>query len=379
VVADTVKDNRIARTLKIIAVIILLYTFLTSISLMGHAFKGFGQPFAETLIRTTSNPFIGFFVGLLATSVIQSSGTATSMIVAFVASGTLGVRCAIPIVIGANIGTTVTNTLVALTHFSRREEFKRALSCSTMHDFFNILTAIALLPIELSTHFLERTAGFIAARFCEFSGMTVESPLKVIVKPAVNAINSIFLDVLQFERIPAYVFMLIIAILILFFSLFYGMRIMRSLIIKRTEVVLNNVLGRNAAIVMFMGLLFTALVHSSSVTTALLVPIVASGILSMENAFPITLGANLGTTITAMLAALTGNVAAVTIALVHFLFNLTGIFIFYPLRIIRRIPLAMARGMGEIAYKKPLLAFTYVLAVFFVIPGLMIFISQLLK
>ena len=71
---------------------------------------------------------------------------------------------------------------------------------------------------------------------------------------------------------------------------------MRSLIIKRTETVLNNILGRNAVLVMLMGIIFTAFVHSSSVTTAIMVPIVASGIVSMENAFPITLGANLGTT-----------------------------------------------------------------------------------
>ncbi len=378
-VAKGVEDSRIIRTLKVIAVIFLLYTFLVSISLMSHAFKGFGREFAEALIRTTSNPFIGFFVGLLATSIIQSSGTTTSMIVAFVASGALSVRSAIPIVMGANIGTTVTNTLVALSHFSRREEFKRALSCSTMHDFFNILTAVILLPIELSTHFLERTAEFLATRFCEFAGMTVQNPLEVIIKPTVNAIDSVFINFMGLPVKLGSGFMLITALIILFLSLIYGMRIMRSLVMKRTEVVLNNILGRNAALVMLMGLIFTALVRSSSVTTAILVPIVASGILSMENAFPITLGANLGTTLTAIIASLTGNVAAVTIAFAHLLFNTTGILIIYPLKRIRRIPLAMAKKMGEIAYKKPLYAFMYVFTVFFVIPGLLIFISRMLK
>jgi sodium-dependent phosphate cotransporter len=346
---------------------------------MSHAFKGFGKEFAETLIKTTSNPFIGFFVGLLATSIVQSSGSVTSTIVAFVAAGVLSVRGAIPIVIGANIGTTVTNTLVALGHFTRREEFKRALSCSTMHDFFNILTAMILLPIELSTHFLERTAGFFAARFCEFTGMDIKNPLAVIIKPSIKAIDGVFSDFMQFPAKLASGCMLVIALIILFLSLVYGMKVMRSLIIKRTEAVLNNILGRNAVLVMLMGLLFTALVHSSSVTTAILVPIVASGILSMENAFPITLGANLGTTLTAILASLTGNIAAVTIAFAHLLFNLTGILIFYPLKITRKIPLIMAKKMGEIAYRKPLYAFMYVFTVFFVIPGLLIFISRLLR
>ena len=378
-VADSARDTRIIRNIKIIASILLLYTFLVSISLMSHAFKGFGREFAEMLIRTTSNPFIGFFVGLLATSIIQSSGTTTSMIVAFVASGVLSVRSAIPIVIGANIGTTVTNTLVALTHFSRREEFRRAMGCSTMHDFFNILTAAILLPIELSTHFLERTAGFLATRFCEFAGMTVHNPLDVIIKPAIRIIDRIFIDFMHLPVKLASGFMLITALIILFLSLIYGMRIMRSLVMRRTEVVLNNILGRNAALVMLMGVIFTAFVHSSSVTTAILVPIVASGILTMENAFPITLGANLGTTLTAIIASLTGNVAAVTIAFAHLLFNTTGILIIYPLKAIRRIPLAMARKMGEIACKKPFYAFMYVLTVFFIIPGFLIFISRMLK
>lgn len=378
-VQDAVKENRMTRVLKVLAIIILLYTFLLSISLMSHAFKGFGSGFAETLIRTTSNPFIGFFVGLLSTSLVQSSGTVTSTIVAFVASGALSVRCAIPIIMGANIGTTVTNTLVALGHFSRREEFKRALSCSTMHDFFNLLTAAILLPIELTTHYLERTAGFLAAGFCEFSGMSVTNPLAVIIKPSVKAIDGMFMGFMHLPAKIASIFILILALTILFFSLVYGMRVMRSLIIGRTEAVLNNILGRNAALVMVMGMLFTALVHSSSVTTSMLVPIVASGILSVENAFPITLGANLGTTFTAILASLTGNVAAVTIALAHFIFNLTGILIFYPLKALRKIPLTMARKMGDIAHRKPFYAFMYVFIVFFAIPGLLIFISHALR
>lgn len=378
-VAKGPEESRIIHTLKIISVILFLYTFLVSISLMSHAFKGFGSEFAEMLIRTTSNPFIGFFVGLLATSIVQSSGTTTSMIVAFVASGVLSVRGAIPIIMGANIGTTVTNTLVALSHFSRREEFKRALSCSTMHDFFNILTAVILLPIELSTHFLERTAEFFATRFCEFTGIAVENPLNVIIKPAVNAIDGFFINSMHFPVKLASGFMLVTALAILFFSLINGVKIMRSLVIRKTEMVFNKIVGRNAATVMLMGLIFTALVHSSSVTTCILVPIVASGILSIEDAFPITLGANLGTTLTAIIASLTGNVAAVTIAFVHLLFNTTGILIIYPLKRIRRIPLAMAKKMGEIGSKKPLLAFAYVLTVFFVIPGLLIFISRMLK
>ena len=245
-----------------------------------------------------------------------------------------------------------------------------------MHDFFNILTAAILLPLELTTHYLERTAGFLASKFYGFSGVHLQSPLKVILNPAIKLIDGFFLNTLNMPVKPASICMLVFALVVLFLALIYIVKIMRALVIKRTEAVLDNVLGSNAVFVMIMGMMFTAIIQSSSVTTSIMVPLVASGILSMESAFPVTLGANMGTTITAMLAALTGNVAAITIAFAHFMFNLTGILLIYPIKAIRNIPLRMARGMAEIAYKKRWVAFLYVVTAFFVIPGLVIFISR---
>ena len=120
----------------------MLYLFLVSIGLMGTAFKGFGKGFAENLIRTTSNPFVGLFVGILATSLVQSSSTTTSIVVGMVGSGVITVSSGVYIVMGANIGTTVTNTLVSLGHFTRRDEFRRAVGAATVHDFFNFIFQI---------------------------------------------------------------------------------------------------------------------------------------------------------------------------------------------------------------------------------------------
>ena len=83
------KNNKVKSFIKFLTVLGLLYIFLVSISLMGAAFKGFGKGFAENLIRTTSNPVVGLFIGLLVTSIIQSSSTTTSMVVGFVAGGVL--------------------------------------------------------------------------------------------------------------------------------------------------------------------------------------------------------------------------------------------------------------------------------------------------
>jgi sodium-dependent phosphate cotransporter len=150
--------NTLKTFVKVLLVVISLYFFLVSIGLMGKAFKGFGKDFAETLLQTTSNPFIALFVGILATSLVQSSSTTTSIVVGMVASGVITVGNAVPIIMGANIGTTVTNTLVSLGHITRREEFKRAVSGATVHDFFNLMCVAILFPLELATGFLQKFA-----------------------------------------------------------------------------------------------------------------------------------------------------------------------------------------------------------------------------
>lgn len=367
-----------SRALRIAKVLFFLYLFLVSISLMSHAFKGFGKGFAENLITTTSNPFVGLFIGILATSIIQSSSTTTSMVVAFVASGVLSVRCAIPIVMGANIGTTVTNTLVAMGHITRKEEFKRAFSGSTIHDFFNILTVIILFPIEMTTHYLERAGTYLSSVFFNVGGLKFTSPIKVIVKPAVRFVDSI-LEKLIPSSSPVIInaAILIVAFVILFLALFNIVKIMRSLVVKKADMMFNKIIGRSVLLSMFMGMLFTAIVQSSSITTSILVPLVAAGVLELEQSFPIVLGANVGTTVTAMLAALTGNIAGVTVAFVHLIFNITGILIIYPLKQLRRIPLRMARFMAEKCSKRRALAIVYVIGVFYLLPLLLILWSRI--
>ena len=191
--------------LKLSAVIALLYLFLDSIGLMGAAFKGFGKGFAEQLLNTTSNPFIGLFVGILATSIVQSSSTTTSILVGMVASGVLSVEGAIPIVFGANIGTTVTNCLVAIGHITRREEFKRAIAGATIHDFFNLICVAIMFPLELATGFLCKSATLLSEVFVNFGGFKYTSPIKSSVEPAVNAIKHFFVEQISVTQHAGYI------------------------------------------------------------------------------------------------------------------------------------------------------------------------------
>ncbi len=365
---------------KILAVIALVYLFLVSIGLMGVAFKGFGKDFAQNLIQTTANPFLGLFIGILATSLVQSSSTTTSITVGMVSSGVLTVGNAIPIIMGANIGTTVTNLIVSLAHISRREEFKRAISGAAVHDFFNVLAVCILLPLQIWTGFLEKAAVWMSRIFQGFGGLAFTSPLKAVTKPAVTWIEA-SLRKLSFLPIQfIYSVLLVLSIVLLFFSLCFIVKTMRTLVMDKAETVLNNIFGKSALIAIFAGFLFTSIVQSSSITTSLLVPLVAAGILTVETIFPITLGANLGTTTTTILASFaTGNLSAIVIAFVHFLFNLLGILIIYPFKFLRRIPILLAYGLGNLAYKKRRYAIIFVLFLFFIIPGILIFVSKLIK
>jgi len=369
---------------KILLIAFFLYLFLVSIGLMGKAFKGFGAGFAENLIRTTSNPFIGLFIGILATSIIQSSSTTTSIVVGMVGSGVLTVGNAVPIVMGANIGTTVTNTLVSLGHFTRRDEFRRAVSAATVHDFFNLICVAIMFPLELATGVLQKIATCMSSAFADFGGIKFTSPIKIVTQPAIDFVKHFLIDFSGLPNNVAYILMLVLSIMILFFCLFFIVKLMKALVVKKVEAVLDEVLRKNALIGIVGGMVFTAIIQSSSVTTSLLVPLVASGVITVETAFPITIGANIGTTGTAILAsfasaAATGNVSAIVIAFVHFLFNLTGAIFIYPIKIFRRIPISLAQSLGDLASRKRGYAIVYVLGLFFVVPTLLIIISKYLK
>ena len=336
--------------------------------MMGLAFKLFGKGFAEAMIARTANPFVGLLVGILATSLVQSSSTTTSMTVGLVAAGALTIDGAIPIIMGANIGTSVTNTLVSLGHVTRREEFRRAFAGATLHDFFNLLTVAILLPLELSFHVLRRWADALELVLEGSGGMKLFDPLKAVVRPTAEYLSGILGS--------SGALTLAAGVLLLFFALKFLVDLLKSLVSRRAEQILDRTLFRSALAAVGAGLVITVMVQSSSITTSVMVPLVGAGVVTLEQLFPFTLGANLGTTVTALLAALaTGSPAAVSVALAHLLFNLLGSLIIYPLPPLRAIPLAMARSLGRLGSRNRPAAIVYVVLVFFGLPLLLLFLS----
>ena len=352
-----------------VLVVALLYLFLTGVELLGGGFKNLGNDLVDGLFEGVSNPLGGFFVGLLATILVQSSSVSTSVIVGLVASGVVGVDEAVPMVMGANVGTTVTAVIVSLAHIRHAQEFRRAFAAATVHDFFNILAVIVFLPLELATGYLSSTAGWITEQVIGSSGAEFNSPLKAAVKMPAGWVKDL-LSGLGAGGNWMGGLMILIGLVFIFLALAYITRNMRLLVADRVEAAINRTLGAGSGLVaILLGAIITVSVQSSSITTSVLVPLAASGVLTLENIYPVTLGANVGTTVTALLAALaTGNPAAVTVAVVHTLFNLSGIALFYPIPALRRIPLRLAAGLADVAAERRSTAIVYALGMFVVIP-----------
>jgi sodium-dependent phosphate cotransporter len=272
--------------------------------------------------------------------------------------------------------------MVSLAHMGRREEFRRAFAVATCHDFFNFLAVAVLLPLELATGYLRQSATWLASLATGLGGVDYDSPIKGALKAAVDPIKAAIDAVVDSPRLAGILLILVSAGLI-FTALFLLVRTLRSAMQTRVEVIVSRVLGRTAVLAMLVGVIVTTMVQSSSITTSLLVPLAGAGILTLEHAFPVTIGANIGTTVTALLASLATTgvnaTAGVTIALVHLLFNLSGTALVYPVPAIRNIPLAAARGLANIATRSRQWAVVYVLLLFYGLPAAFAVVDRLLR
>ncbi|MCK4980913.1 MAG: Na/Pi symporter [Candidatus Delongbacteria bacterium] len=374
------QEENSSLVLRIIGMLFFLWLFLLSIKLLGGTFKHyFSDDTADLIKNATDNPLVSLFIGILATAIIQSSSSTTSIIVAFVGAGTLSLHNAIPMIMGANIGTSITGILVSFGQMRNKMEFNRSFSAAIVHDYFNWFAVLLFLPLEIMTGVLEKSAIFLTSIFMGTSGMTFKSPLDSVVKPIAKQIeyfvsnimgNQIIEDKVQYDGALLTV-MVILSLVLLFVALNYMSSIMKKVLIGKFERIIHKYVFNHAATALLFGILFTVSVQSSSITISVVVPLVGAGILSMEQIFPYAVGANIGTTITGILAALvTGSPAGISIALVHTLFNIFAAAIFIPLK---ALPIGAANWFASKAGKNKLWAIGYALIVFFIIPLLIIF------
>jgi sodium-dependent phosphate cotransporter len=270
-------------------------------------------------------------------------------------------------IMGANIGTTITSTIVSLGHIIDKKAFRKAFSVAILHDFFNILVTLILFPLEYYFRLLSSLSRWVTGHV--FGIASAPSTLiKLTVKPIADFVTSL--------TNQNGLLLLIISILLLFFTIRYITNLLKKLVIGESQKRMDKYVFNSPVASLLWGTGFTAAIHSSSTATSLIVPLVAADKLSIKKAFPFVMGANVGTTITALIASVSKSEAALSIALAHVLFNIIGVIIFFPIPVIRNIPVHLARYLGSLTVKNRLVGLVYIVLTFFLIPFILIYFSN---
>ena len=211
------------------------------------------------------------------------------------------------------------------------------------------------------TGILSRLASALSEAFANAGGLQLANPLKATTEPFVAQLSDLAGDqavVLLVSSVGLMVGMLVCIV-----------KILRSLMEARIKAVLDDYLFRNAVTAMLVGLVFTLQVQRSSVTTSLMIPLAATGALTLTQIFPYVIGANFGTTCTAILAAMaTGNPTAVTVAFAHLLFNIFGALCIWPWPKVRAVPVRLAEWLADKAMGSRLVPVAFILIVFVIVP-----------
>ncbi|KAM6939094.1 sodium-dependent phosphate transport protein 2B-like [Lycodopsis pacificus] len=432
----------------------LLYLFICSLDVLSSAFQLVGGKVAGDIFQDNvilSNPVAGLVIGVLVTVLVQSSSTSSSIVVSMVSSGLLDVQSAVPIIMGANIGTSVTNTIVAMMQAGDRNEFRRAFAGATVHDFFNWLSVLVLLPLEVATGVLYKLTHLIIESFNIQSGEDAPDLLNVITDPLTDSIVQLDKSVItaiatgdaaarnkslikvwckkevnttfwnatvenctagavcwdegnltwilrnsswtNYQEKCKHLFVngnlpdLAVGLILLALSLFtlctcliLIVKLLNSMLKGQVAVIIKKVLNTDfpfpfawatGYIAMLVGAGMTFIVQSSSVFTSAITPLVGIGVISLERAYPLTLGSNIGTTTTAILAAMASPGETLSeslqIALCHFFFNVMGILLWYPIPF-TRLPIRLARGLGNHTAEYRWFAGLYLILCFLVLP-----------
>uniref|UniRef100_A0A8C1HD97 Sodium-dependent phosphate transport protein 2A n=2 Tax=Cyprinus carpio TaxID=7962 RepID=A0A8C1HD97_CYPCA len=416
---------------KIPLLLLFLYMFICSLDILSSAFQLAGGKVAGDIFKDNavlSNPVAGLVVGILVTVLVQSSSTSTSIVVSLVSSGLLDVGSAIPIIMGSNIGTSVTNTIVALMQAGEREEFKRAFAGATVHDCFNWLSVLVLLPLEAITGVMRLMSGAVVESFNIVTGENGPELLKVITEPLTKRIiqldkavivgiatgqevlrNKSLIKVWCQTRIMVSdisvsgthlfvetglsdlavgLILLASSLLVLCTCLLLLVKFLNSLLQGQVAKAIQKIINADfpfpfgwltGYLAILVGAGMTFVVQSSSVFTSAITPLIGIGVISIERAYPLTLGSNIGTTTTAILAALASPgdklAAAFQVALCHFIFNVLGILLWYPVPL-SRLPIRMARFLGEQTAKYRWFAVLYLILCFLLLPSIVFALSM---
>ncbi|MEL6267863.1 MAG: Na/Pi symporter, partial [Pseudomonadota bacterium] len=205
--------------------------------------------------------------------------------------------------------------------------------------------------------------------------------IKPLVKPPVSAMKDLFQGIGASDMVMGIAF-IVLGIALIFVVITYIGKLLKVLMVGRAKAILHAAVGRGPVSGIASGTAITVLVQSSSTTTSLVVPLAGSGVFSLRQIYPFTLGANIGTCITALLAATAVSGAnaifALQIALVHFSYNVIGVLVIFGLPFTRNLPIYAAEWLAGLAMKNKLYVAAYIGLVFFILPIVLIGVSQMM-
>ncbi|KAF1795375.1 Sodium-dependent phosphate transporter NptA-like [Phytophthora cactorum] len=345
-----------------------LYFFMVAVKLIGDGFTLALGCDTKGAFDFADNPVAGLMIGTIATALLHSSGTVTSIVVALVGSGGMTIRQGVYVIMGANIGTCITCIMVAFGQVGDRARFQRAMAAATVHDMYNLWSVFVLFPLEVLFHPLEELSmPCRTLRLTELLVVDKDSIYEVATGDLVCDPGSSMGD----GSIGAIV--VVIGFCILVCSLLTLVKMLAKVFMGPTKRLISKLLNYNGYINILVGTMITFVVHSSTVVTSTLTPLAGLGVVSLEQVYPLVIGANLGTTGTALLAALvTGKSDSVAIALVHFWFNVFGILLFYPIPLTRKPILGWARSLAFSSAAWPMTAVLFLIVLFLVAPGILL-------
>lgn len=362
-----------------------VYVLMSAVYVIGGGFRAVTGPQAEALFNFASSPMVAVAVGIVATVLLHSSSTVTAIVVGLAAGGMPMSTC-IPVLIGANIGTTATASLVALAMLNNSGRFRRGFSVALIHALFNLFAAAVFLPLELLSGFMDRVTGSLASWMY---GSTGGIPAVVVggignivgdaVRPLARLIDAAATDVWPQGAGVIDIVVgagLILAVINLLAAL------LRFAMVGRAKAAVDWAIGRGPISGICSGILTTMMVQSSTTTTSVVVPLAGSGAFSLKQAYPYIIGANIGTTVTALIAALAftepPSQLALQAALVHVLFNVLGATVIYGVPVMRQLLAALALRLGEACAEAKPLAVVWLLSVYLLGPLLIIALSAVL-
>ncbi|WP_255310696.1 thymidylate synthase [Streptomyces viridosporus] len=371
-----------AKALGWCGVVGLIYLLICAVSIISRGFAGLGSDAAHTMFAFAAHPWVGLSVGVLGTVLIQSSTTTTAIAVTAVGSGALPIQGAIPVILGANVGTTVTTSLVALTFIGDRAEFRRALGASTVHDFYNWLALLIFFPIELIWHPLRHISGTLTDAL--YGTHWLPNPahfnfIRAATRPVEHGVTHATAHV---SSTLGPLFTIVIGAVLILVAVRYLGKLLKLLMVGRARGILIKAVGRNAYLAMASGMGATVVTQSSTITTSVLVPFAGTGILTPAQVYPVVVGSNLGTTFTVVFAAFAGVGQDAKIGLqaafVHLVYNLFAIVVIYVIPLLRPLPLFCAENLARIVSAHRWVLAVYLGTFFIALPALVIVLVGML-